>query len=72
MIDWTFNNEKTGQRVAEYQSENTLAEYDRAGREAQQLANRLGHGIAFTAWHEDGEGATGYRYPKKRTKPQRD
>ena len=69
MIEWTFANSKTGERIAAYQSADTMAEYDRSAREAQRLANKLQVGIACTAWKHDCEGATIYRYPKKRGRP---
>jgi hypothetical protein len=65
MIDWTFNT-KTGNRVFNTQTENTQHGYDQAGRIAQQLANEHQTEIRFTAWLEDREGATAYRYPKRR------
>jgi len=68
MIDWTFNN-KAGQRLHTTQTENTQHGYDQAGRLAQNLANEHQTEIAFTAWLEDREGATAYRYPRSRGRP---
>lgn len=69
MIDWTYNNEKTGQRLATSQSEDSLEAYEAAAKIAQRLANKNQVGVAFTAWLEDREGATAYRYPRKQGRP---
>jgi len=68
VIDWTFTN-KAGQRIKDMQTENTQHGYDQAGRMAQKLANEQQTEIAFTAWLEDREGATAYRYPRSRGRP---
>lgn len=65
MIDWTFTNQATGQRLNTWQSQDTEAAFEEAGRKAQRLANSTQAPIEFTAWHEDREGATAYRYPTK-------
>ena len=68
MIDWTFTS-KLGNRIGSMQTENTQHGYDQAGRMAQQLANDYQTEVAFTPWLEDREGATAYRYPKRRGRP---
>lgn len=68
MIDWTFNDPK-GKRLHDMQTENTQYGYDLAGRTAQQLANKHATTVAFTAWLQDREGATAYRYPRSRGRP---
>lgn len=64
MIDWTYENQ-SGERLHTVQTENTQYAYDQAGRIAQQLANQHQTTVSFTAWLEDREGATAYRYPKR-------
>lgn len=63
MVEFKFTNQKTGERVHEYQAENTEAAFEGANKKAQQLANKHQSAIAVTAWLEDREGATTYRYP---------
>lgn len=65
MIDWTFD-DKDGRRIATMQSADSMFDYDEAGRVAQHLANEHQTTIKFTAWLEDREGATAYRYPTRR------
>jgi len=65
MIDWTYDN-KAGQRLHTMQTDNTQHGYDQAGRIAQQLANKHQTSVSFTAWLEDRQGATAYRYPNRR------
>lgn len=69
MIDWIYIDEKTGQRLATSQSENSIEAYEAAAKIAQRLANKNQVGVAFTAWLEDYEGATDYRYPRKQGRP---
>jgi len=68
-IEFTFTNQRNGQRVHEYQADNTETAFEDANRKAQQLANKHQTAIAVTAWLEDREGATAYRYPKKKGRP---
>lgn len=62
-IEFTFTNQRNAQRVHQYQADNTEAAFEEANRKAQQLANKHQTAIAVTAWLEDREGATAYRYP---------
>lgn len=68
MIDWTFN-DPTGKRLLSKQTENTETAFEDAGAIAQRLANKHQTTVSFTAWLEDREGSTAYRYPRKRGRP---
>lgn len=68
-IEFTFDNGKTGERVHSYQDDDTVEAYERAAKKAQQLANKEQTEIRCTAWLEDREGASFFRYPRKRGRP---
>lgn len=67
-IDFTFTS-SLGTRLGTIQTECEESGYEKAAKRAQELANEYQTAVAFTAWLEDREGATGYRYPKKRGRP---
>jgi len=69
MIDWTYNDD-AGNRLLSTQTENTETAFEDAGKVAQRLANKHQKTVSFTAWLHDQEGSTGYRYPRKRGRPE--
>jgi len=68
MIEWKFRN-TLGQQLRNMQTEDTPDAYEKAGIIAQQLANKTRNTVLFTAWKDDGEGGTRYRYPKGKGRP---